>query len=133
MTDESLPPAAHIAAGEFVMGADDGEDDERPPHRAYVDEFAIGICPVTNAEYAAFVRETGHPSPGVRALPLMVSDALESDFRSLAAAYFWTNGTPPEGRDRHPVTLVGFQDALAYCAWLANKTAKPVRLPTEAE
>jgi formylglycine-generating enzyme required for sulfatase activity len=133
MTDESLPLAARIAAGEFVMGADDGEDDERPPHRAFVDEFAIGIFPVTNAEYAEFVRETGHPSPGVRALPLMVSDALESDFRSLAAAYFWTNGTPPEGRERHPVTLVGFHDAVAYCAWLAHKIGKPVRLPTEAE
>ena len=28
---------------------------------------------------------------------MMVSGALESDFRSLAAAYFWNNGTPPEG------------------------------------
>ena len=47
--------------------------------------------------------------------------------------YLWSNGTPPEGRDHHPVTLVGYEDAVAYCAWLANKTSKPVRLPTEAE
>ena len=133
MADESLLQVARIAAGEFVMGADDGEEDERPLHRAYIDDFAIGICPVTNAEYAQFVRETGHPSPAIRALPLMVSDALEADFRELAAAYFWNNGTPPEGRDRHPVTLVGFEDAVAYCAWLASRTGKPVRLPTEAE
>ncbi len=133
MTDESLPKVARVAAGEFVMGADDGEDDERPPHRAYVDEFAIGIFPVTNAEYAQFVRETDHPAPTVRVLPLMVSGALESDFRSLAAADFWTDAAPPEGRGSHPVTLVGFEDAVAYCAWLANKIAKPVRLPTEAE
>ena len=133
MADESLPQVTRIAAGEFVMGAEDGEEDERPPHRAYVDDFAIGISPVTNAEYAQFVRETGHPSPAVRVLPLMVSGALESDFRSLASAYFWTNGTPPEGRDRHPVTLVGFEDAADYCAWLASKIAKPARLPTEAE
>src|SRR5215213_6116541 len=133
MTDESLLQVARIGAGEFVMGAEDGEDDERPVHRAYVDDFAIGICPVTNAEYAAFVHDTGHPSPGVRALPLMVSDALESDFKSRASAYLWNNGTPPEGRERHPVTLVGFHDAAAYCGWLAAKTSTPVRLPTEAE
>lgn len=133
MADESLPQVARIAAGEFVMGADDGDEDERPVHRAYVDDFAIGICPVTNAEYARFVRDTGHPSPAIGALPLMVSRTLELDFRSLASAYFWTNGTPPEGRDRHPVTLVTFEDAVAYCGWLSNKTALPMRLPTEAE
>ena len=88
MADESLPQVARIAAGEFVMGADDGEEDERPPHRAYVDDFAIGIFPVTNAEYAQFVRETGHPSPAVRALPLMVSGAHESDFRRALEGVF---------------------------------------------
>jgi formylglycine-generating enzyme len=133
MVDESLLQVAGIPAGEFFMGADDGEEDERPAHRAFLDEFSIGIHPVTNGEYAQFVRETGHPSPAVRALPLMVSGALEADFRALAAAYFWTNGTPPEGRDRHPVTLVGIDDATAYCGWLASKTGRPVRLPTEAE
>ena len=133
MADESLLQVARIAAGEFVMGAEDGEEDERPVHRTYLDDFAIGVCPVTNAEYAQFVRETGHPSPALRALPLMVSGTLESDFRSLAASYSWNNGTPPKGRERHPVTLVGFEDAVAYCAWLAHKTSVPVRLPTEAE
>jgi len=132
MADESLLQVARIAAGEFVMGADDGDEDERPVHRIYVDDFAIGTYPVTNAEYAQFVHETGHPSPAVRALPL-IAGARESDFRSVAAGYFWNNGTPPEGRERHPVTLVGFEDATRYCAWLAEKTGQPVRLPTEAE
>src|SRR5688572_242136 len=133
MADELLLQVARIAAGEFVMGAEDGDEDERPIHRAYVDDFAMGIYPVTNAEYAQFVHETGHRSPGIRSLPMMVSGALETDFRSLAAAYFWNNGTPPPGRERHPVTLVGFEDAASYCAWLAGKMRVPVRLPTEAE
>jgi formylglycine-generating enzyme required for sulfatase activity len=64
----------------------------------------------------------------------MVSDgAIEQEFRALAAAYFWSNGTPPEGRDHHPVTLVRYEDAVAYCDWLAIKTSNPIRLPTEAE
>jgi formylglycine-generating enzyme required for sulfatase activity len=133
MIDESLLRMARIASGEFVMGAEDGEEDERPVHRAYVDEFYSGTHPVTNAEYAQFVRDTGHRSPAIRVLPLMVSSALETEFRERAASYFWNNGTPPEGRDHHPVTLVGYEDAVAYCGWLAIKTSKPIRLPTEAE
>jgi formylglycine-generating enzyme len=133
MADHTMLQVARIPAGEFAMGADDGEEDERPAHKAYLDEFSIGTYPVTNAEYALFVRETGHPSPTIRALPMMVSSPLEADFRTLAARYFWSNGTPPEGRDHHPVTLVGYADTLAYCAWLASKTGMPVRLPTEAE
>ena len=132
MTD-GLLRVAPIAAGEFVMGAEDGGSDERPAHRAYVDEFFLGVHPVTNAEYALFVHETGHPSPTVRALPLMVTDPLELEFRAMARPYSWNNGTPPEGRADHPVTLVRFEDALAYCAWLSRKTSMPVRLPTEAE
>ena len=133
MADELTLQVARIAAGEFVMGAEDGDEDERPLHRAYVDDFAIGAYPVTNAEYAEFVHDSGHASPGIRALPMMVSGALETDFRSLASAYFWNNGTPPPGRERHPVTLVGFEDAAAYCEWIAGKTGLPVRLPTETE
>jgi formylglycine-generating enzyme required for sulfatase activity len=133
MADDALPPVTRIAAGEFVMGAEDGDEDERPPHRAYLDEFAIGTYPVTNSEYAQFLHETGHRSPVIRSLPIMITIALEADFRTLAAPYCWSNGSPPEGRHRHPVTLVGFQDAEAYCEWLARKTGKPVRLPTEAE
>ena len=133
MADESLLRVARIAAGEFVMGAEDGDEDERPPHRVHLDEYCIGIYPVTNGEYAQFVRETAHPSPSIRELPLVVSSALEAEFRTRAEAYFWNNGTPPEGRDRHPVTLVRYEDAAAYCRWLAGKTSEPVRLPTEAE
>ena len=71
MADDPLLRVSRIAAGEFVMGAEDGEDDERPRHRAYIDEFAIGVCPVTNDEYAQFVRDTHHPSPAIRTLPLV--------------------------------------------------------------
>lgn len=135
MVDHPLLKAARIPAGEFFMGAEDGEEgqeDERPSHRAYLDEYFIGTHPVTNSEYAQFIHDTGHPSPTIRALPLMVSGPFEAGFRELAAPYLW-NGAHPPGRDGHPVTLVSMDDAIAYCAWLASKTGTPVRLPTEAE
>ena len=45
------------------MGGADGGDDERPAHRVYVSEFLIGRFPVTQDEYARFVRATGYPPP----------------------------------------------------------------------
>ena len=133
-TSEALhPQVARIPAGEFTMGADDGDDDERPAHRVFLDEFCIGIYPVTNDQFAAFVRDAKHPVPAVRQLPRIVTHEQEQTFRELAAPYVWRAGDPPRDRGNHPVTLVTFDDATAYCRWLAHKTGLPVRLPTEAE
>jgi sulfatase modifying factor 1 len=133
MTDAIYPQVARIPAGEFTMGADDGEEDERPPHRVYLDEFCIGVYPVTNDQYAAFIRDAKHRLPAVRQLPRIVTPEREQTFRELAAPYVWRAGDPPRDRGAHPVTLVSIEDALAYCQWLARKTGLPVRLPTEAE
>ena len=133
MSDTSLLNIVRIPSGEFSMGADDGGDDERPAHKIYVDEFCIGTYPVTNEDYAQFVTDTRHPPPTVHGLPLMVTSAQENEFRALAKKYFWNNGLPPAGLEQHPVTLVGFEDALAYCTWLADRMGQDVRLPTEAE
>jgi formylglycine-generating enzyme len=133
MSDAIYPQVARIPAGEFTMGADDGEEDERPPHRVYLDEFCIGVYPVTNDQYAAFIRDVKHQLPAVRQLPRIVTPEQEQSFRELAAPYVWRAGDPPRDRGAHPVTLVTAEDAAAYCQWLARKTGLPVRLPTEAE
>lgn len=71
----------------------------------------IAQYPVTNAEYARFVKETGHEPPR-----------------------YWKNGKFPEGKEKHPVLWVSLRDAEAYCAWLGkNDAAHAYRLPTEAE
>jgi len=131
-SDAVCPQVARIPAGEFTMGAEDGEDDERPPHRVFLDEFCIGIYPVTNEQYAAFVADTRHHLPAVGELPRIVTGDQEQTFRELAAPYVWPSGDPGE-RGLHPVTLVTIEDALAYCQWLARQTGRAVRLPTEAE
>jgi sulfatase modifying factor 1 len=88
---------------------------------------------VTNEQYAAFVTETGHPPPTLRDLPRMVTPAQEQAFRELASQYVWRGGEPPRERAKHPVTLVAYADAVAYCRWLGEKIQKVVRLATEAE
>lgn len=99
-------PFVQLAAGWFVMGSDDGPEDERPAHRVRVDAFALAAYPVTCEEYDAFLRATGHEPP--------------RDWTQFATA--------PD----LPVVGVSWHDCQAYCAWrAANGT--PVRLPTEAE
>ena len=70
--DGPPPGSARSRAGDhprrpFIMGSDDGEEDERPSHVVDLDAFQIGVQPVTNAEYARFVRESGHRAPSVHA------------------------------------------------------------------
>jgi iron(II)-dependent oxidoreductase len=101
------PPAdmVLIPAGDFVMGSDRGGD-ESPAREVYLDAYYIDRYPVTNAEYAKFVQETGHPPPE-----------------------HWARqgGTYLPGRDNHPVAYVCWFDARDYATW-ARK-----RLPAEAE
>ena len=71
------------------MGAADAEADERPVHRVFVSEFLIGRFPVTQDDYARFIRATGYPSPAVGDLPLVASGGRDVRFRELAAPYVW--------------------------------------------
>jgi len=99
-----------IPAGEFTMGADDREDDERPAHAVSLDTFEIDICEVSNEEFAFFAEEAGY-----------VSDAEKAGESETWRSYF------TEGRERHPVVKVSWYDADAYCKWVGK------RLPTEVE
>jgi sulfatase modifying factor 1 len=133
MPDEVLPRFAPVPAGEFGMGADDADEDERPAHPVQIDAFHISVHAITNDQYAEFVRATGHRPPGVYEVPRLVTPAQEASYRELAAMHVWRGGEMDRARGRHPVTLVTYSDALAYCAWLSTAMKLPVRLPTEAE
>ncbi len=133
MLEELVPRFTRVPAGEFAMGAEDGDEDERPSHVVHVDAFHISVHAITHEQYAEFVRATGHRSPAIRELPRVVTSAQASSFREIAASYVWRGSDPPPDRARHPVTLVAFSDATAYCHWLTTQTRRGVRLPTEAE
>jgi formylglycine-generating enzyme len=127
------PDLVTVPAGPFRMGSDAGHDDERPEHEVMVEAFRIGACPVTQAEYAEFVRATARRAPGVWEVPAVAGvDRLEV-FRRAAAAYVWTGVQPPPGLDLHPVVLVTFDDAIAYCHWLSEMSGRTFVLPTEAQ
>ena len=52
--------AVWIPPGQFSMGSGAGNRDERPAHLVEVEGFYLDRCPVTNAQYAAFVAATGY-------------------------------------------------------------------------
>ena len=102
------PEMIRIRGGKFLMGPPESEQglfNNEQQHEVVVDDFAIGIYPVTFAEYDRYCKETGRSKPG------------DKDW----------------GRDNRPVINVSWEDAYDYAQWLAKLTNKPYRLPTEAE
>src|SRR5437773_10218277 len=71
MTSEISPSLARIPAGDFLMGSADADDDEPPAQRVFVGEFFLGRFPVTQEEYARFIRAAGHPAPAIGDPPLV--------------------------------------------------------------
>ena len=136
LSHDLLPEMARIPVGGFFMGAGEGSEDERPVHRVALDEFHISVREVTNEDYARFVRDTSYRAPAIYEVPLVVAHGGRNrarSFRQVSASYVWRAGAPPPDRLSHPVTLVRWQDAVAYCEWLGAQVNRQVRLPAEAE
>ena len=57
-----------IPGGEFTMGSDAHYPEEAPAHRVSVDGFSIDATAVTNADFAAFAKETGYTTVAERPL-----------------------------------------------------------------
>jgi toxoflavin biosynthesis protein ToxD len=84
---------------------------EAPVWELGLEDFWLGRYPVTNLQYLAFLRASGHPRrPGT-----------------------WYLGAYPWDRANHPVCGIAAQDADAYVTWLSSLTGHPYRLPAEAE
>ncbi len=117
-----------VPAGEFVLGCGpdemaldaDGSDllaSAKPQRTVTLGGYWIDRVPVTNREYRAFLRETDYPVPTART------------YQPRFAVLNWDASavTYPPGTADHPVVLVSWYDALAYCDWIGK------RLPTELE
>ena len=143
-----------IPGGTFVMGSDHHFAEEAPAHEVTVSGFWMDRWPVTNADFAAFVRATGYmsvaermpdpeqypdvnPSLLVPGSLLFRRPPLEADLRN--QLNWWTYvpgacwkqpggpGTAINALERHPVVHIAYEDAQTYAAWAGKQ------LPTEAE
>lgn len=122
-----------LPAGTFVMGAPEGElfsdESERPQHEVSVRSFAVGVRPVSYAQYCAFVSDTAREDPeanGITSLDGSHSWLKIASYKKPFADLY------TQGAD-DPVCCVSWQDAQDYVAWLCEKTGMPFRLLTEAE
>ena len=116
----NLPP------GEFLMGSGSGNSDERPAHRVRVKSgFGLGKTEVTVRQYAAFVEATGSKSePASEGWAPKTAETLDG-------ATWMKPGFPQS--DDHPAVAVSWNDAAAFCRWLAKESGRDIRLPSEAE
>jgi len=98
-----------VPAGEFTMGSDTGDDNEKPAHMVLLDAFWIDQTEITNDRYALCVKDGKCNAP----------DSKESLTRP---AYYGE-----VMYKNYPVIFVDWNRAKTYCEWAGR------RLPTEAE
>ena len=126
-----VPELVPIPGGVFIAGSDGAEreaayrldeaayghdltreqrwyEGERPRGGVGVRGFEITRTPITNAQYQAFVRATGHPPPDVD--PETWAGYRLNPVHSYRRTrrFAWPDGRPPAGREDHPVVLVAF-------------------------
>jgi sulfatase modifying factor 1 len=143
-----------VPAGSFRMGSTSFYPEEAPLHTVQVVAFAIERHPVTNAQFAEFVDDTGYVTIAEREIdPALYPGADPADlvpgalvFRPTSGPvdlrdwrqwWQWTPGAswrhpfgPGSGIESladHPVVQVAYPDAAAYARWAGR------RLPSEAE
>jgi len=84
-----------VPPGEFILGADDGNPNEKPERKMALSAFWIDVTEVTNAQFAKFVQAAGYkPAGGWK---------LEA------------------GKEQHPATRVTWADAAAYAKWAGKR------------
>lgn len=98
-----------VPAGEFTMGSQNGDVNERPVHQVTLDTFFIDKYEVTNALYRDCVQADGCQAP------LQATSFSRPDYYDSSRF------------DNFPVIFVNWEMAQTYCAW------RGARLPTEAE
>jgi formylglycine-generating enzyme required for sulfatase activity len=137
-----------LEGGSFLMGTDSNEgfpaDGEGPVREVHVDPFYIDVHHVTNAEFQAFVDDTGYTTDAEEygwsfVFQGFVPERKAKRARRVQSAPWWCaikdacwkwpfgRGSHISNRMDHPVVHISWNDAQAYCEWAG------LRLPTEAE
>jgi serine/threonine protein kinase len=109
-----------VAAGEFIMGSNEGSYKEGPAHLITLDAFYIDVYEVTNRQYAVFLNERGNQRS---------QDVPWYDLELDTAYITQSSGTwhVASGFEDHPVAGVTWYGARVYCLW------RGAELPTEAQ
>lgn len=115
---------AFVPAGEFIMGSDEGRDDEKPMRRAYLEAFYIDRYEATHAEYVGFLNAIGGHQARCGG-----HDCVDTKDEDAESHILYVGGryVAEAGYERHPVIKVSWYGAQTYCEHRGK------RLPSEAE
>lgn len=129
----TLPGVQHIpdnmvviSKGDFIMGMDYEELNERPEHEIFLDTFLIDRYEVSAKDFADFMNEKGNPWNKYFTADnySTIIEAPTSDKNGDKAEVRYS---PRKGFENFPANNISWFGADAYCRW------KGKRLPTEAE
>lgn len=123
------PELVVIPAGSFTIGSPSNENDryvdEVPRRLVSIRRFALGKFDVTRGQWKAFVSATKRVVPPGCAW----SGRTGNEVDPIGS---WNNlGFAQD--DKHPAVCVTWNDAQDYVRWLARKTGREYRLPSESE
>ncbi|WP_347259530.1 formylglycine-generating enzyme family protein [Rudaea sp.] len=132
------PPLVVVPIGSFTMGSPAQEaghrSTEEPQREVKVAlGFALGQDEVSVAEFRAFVDDAKYQTDAEKLGSSTVYD--EDSGRTIdRRGITWRNDySGAVAADNLPVVHVSWNDARAYAQWLAARTGKRYRLPSEAE
>ena len=132
------PEMVVIPSGRALIGSDPEErrrenalkifaDREGPRHPVtFAKRFAMSTTEITVKLFAEFARETRLPEVGCATYD------PKTDTWPMQPQYSWHSPGFAQ-TDAHPAGCTNWRDANAFAAWLAKKTGRHYRLPSEAE
>ena len=86
-----------------------------------IDGYCLSRNLVTNQEYREFILATNHPAPFISEADYQEQGFLVHRY-SAVKSFLWNDKLYPQGREKHPVVLISYPDALAYAKWKEKQT-----------
>jgi len=126
-----------VKGGEFVMGSPETEvdrSDDETQHPVKISDLYMCKYTVTIADFEKFIDDTGYTTDAERENSSYTWDGKEWKTKEGINWRFGISGKERVLKEfNHPVLHVSWNDAIAFCKWITEKSGQHFRLPTEAE
>jgi sulfatase modifying factor 1 len=125
-----------VEGGSFMMGSNEGEEDEKPVHESNLKGFYLGKYEVTRGQFRKFVEATNYQTEAEKDGGAWIWSIEEKKWVNKDGLNWKKDAKGNDcykNKENHPVIFVSHKDAIAYVNWLKSTANKKYRLPTEAE